>query len=199
MTKWGEWGRGALVAFTALLIFITFLPLWWTDRWWVRLWDFPRLQVAGLLLLAGVGLLLVRARRWRWVLVGAALLALAWQVGHFIAYFPPYPKQVASAENCPKGRQLSLLNANVLLTNQDYGKLLRLVEQRAPDVLLLLEPGEAWAKAVDPLRARFPYRLSEPLENTYGLILLSRLPLSLLTNTRKRRTPRQGCAPPPML
>ena len=54
MTKWGEWGRGALVAFTALLIFITFLPLWWTDRWWVRMWDVPRLQVAGLLLVAGV-------------------------------------------------------------------------------------------------------------------------------------------------
>lgn len=177
LTKWRQWSRGALVAFAVLLIVLTFLPQWWTDRWWVRLWDFPRLQVAGLLLLAGVGILLVRGGRWRWAFIAAVAAALAWQVSHFVAYFPPYPKQVKSAENCPPSRQLSLLNANVLLTNRDYGKLLRMVEQRAPDVLLLLEPGEEWAKAVEPLRARFPYRLSEPLENTYGLILLSRLPM----------------------
>ena len=50
-----------------------------------------------------------RRRRWpRW----------RGKCSHFVAYFPPYPKQVASAENCPPERQVSLLNANVLLTNR---------------------------------------------------------------------------------
>lgn len=177
MKGWRKWGVGALVALVALLILVSVLPLWWTDRWWVRMWDFPRLQIAGLLILAGVGLCFLNLGRWRWPLLGAVAAALAWQVSHFLAYFPPYPTQVASVANCPAGRQISLLNANVLLTNKQYGRLLQLVEQRRPDVLLLLEPGAEWAKAIGPLHPHYPYRLSEPLPNTYGMILLSRLPM----------------------
>lgn len=174
---WRTAALGALIALAVVLILVSFLPLWWTDRWWVRLWDFPRLQVAGLLLLVGIGIWFVPFGRWRWPLTGGVLAALAWQCTHFLAYLPPYPQQVESAANCPPERQLSLLNANVLMTNRDYGRLLRLVEQRKPDVVLLLETGEDWARAVRPLESRYPYRLSEFLPNTYGMILMSRLPL----------------------
>jgi len=174
---WRSIGRNALVGATVLLILVSFLPLWWTDRWWVRMWDFPRLQVAVLLLAVAIGLWFMKLGRWRWPLLGASIAALVWQGSHFIAYFPPWPKQVASSDACPAGRQISLLNANVLLTNEQYAALLDLVERRRPDVLLMLEPGTEWAKAAAALHARYPYRLSEPLPNTYGLILLSRLPM----------------------
>ena len=177
MKGWSKWGRRLLVLLVLALIIVSVLPLWWTDRWWVRMWDFPRLQVAGLLLIAGSALWFAKLGRWRWPLLGGVAAALAWQGNHFIAYFPPYPEQVKATHDCPPERQVSLLNANVLMTNRQYGKLLRLVEQRRPDVLLLLEPGPDWARAVEPLRARYLYRLSEPLPNTYGLILMSRLPL----------------------
>ena len=177
MSDWRRWGRGLLVAVALLLVIVSVLPAWWTDRWWVRMWDFPRLQVAGLLAVIGVIAQFMNLGRWRWPLSGAIAAALAWQVSHFLAYFPPYPKAVQSVKSCPAGRQLSLLNANVLLTNRDYGKLIRLAERRRPDILLLLEPGPDWAKAIEPLRGQFPYELSEPLPNTYGLILLSRLPI----------------------
>jgi endonuclease/exonuclease/phosphatase (EEP) superfamily protein YafD len=176
---WRDCGRRLLIATLILLVVLSFLPLWWTDRWWVRLWDYPRLQIAGLLLLLGAGLFFIQLRRRPafWALVAAVVVALGWQAIHFIAYFPPYPKQVASAKNCPAGRQISLLNANVLMSNHQYGKLLRLVDERQPDVLLLLEPGPEWATALAPLAERFPYRLSETIPNTYGMILMSRLPM----------------------
>ena len=177
MKRWREWRRWGLAILAILLILVSVLPLWWTDRWWVRMWDFPRLQVAGFLLISGIALWFVKLGRLRWPLLGGVAAALAWQGSHFVAYFPPYPKHVKATQSCAPGRQLSLLNANVLMTNRNYGELLRLVEQRRPDVLLLLEGGADWAKAVEPLRARYPFRLSEPLPNTYGLILLSRLPM----------------------
>ena len=177
MNAWRMWGRRALVALALFLILVSVLPLWWTDRWWVRMWDFPRLQVAGLLLIVGIALCFVRLGRWRWPLGAAVIAALAWQVTHFIAYFPPYPKQVQSTHACPSDRQFTLLNANVLMTNRNYAGLLRMVEQRQPDVLLLLETDQAWATAIEPLNKTYPYRLSEPLPNTYGLILMSRLPM----------------------
>jgi hypothetical protein len=135
MRGWRTWGRGALVALALFLIVVSLLPLWWTDRWWVRLWDFPRLQVATLLLAVIIILFFVRPGRWRWPLIVATAAALAWQVSHFLAYFPPYPKQVQSTPRCSSGRELSLLNANVLMTNRDYAAL-TMVEQRRPDVLL---------------------------------------------------------------
>ena len=177
MKGWQKWGRRLLVGLGVGLILVSLLPLWWTDRWWVRIWDFPRLQVAGLLLVVGAALCFVKLGRWRWPMLGGIAAAVAWQASHFVAYFPPYPKQVRATRSCPPERQVSLLNANVLMTNRQYGELLRLVDQRRPDILLLLEPGSDWAKAVAPLGARYPYSLSQPLPNTYGLILMSRLPV----------------------
>ena len=46
-----------------------------------------------------------------------------------------------------------------------------------PDLVLLLEPGPEWEQAVRPLYPAYPYRIGDPLPNTYGLILLSKLPL----------------------
>ena len=162
------------------LIVLSFLPLWQTDRWWVRQWDYPRIQVAGVLLIVGGALWLIERKRSRafWALIAGCVAALAWQGSHFIAYLPPYPKQVASTKDCPPGRQISLLNANVLLTNKEYPRLLRLIERRKPDILLLLETGAGWAKAVQPLASRYPYRLAEPVPNTYGMILMARLPMA---------------------
>ena len=177
MSKARQWGRVVLAVLAIALIVVSFLPIWWTDRWWVRLWDFPRLQVAALLIMVGAGLWFTSLGRWRWPLLAGTAAALAWQVSHFVAYFRPYPKQVASIENCPAGRQVSLMNANVLMTNQDFGRLIRLVEERKPDVLLLLEPGFEWEQAIKPLFGAYPFQLSEPLPNTYGLILLSKLPM----------------------
>lgn len=180
MSKLRRWSRRALVAFALALIVLTFLPLWHTDRWWVRQWDYPRIQIAALLAVVGAALVFVgdgRSRRF-WARVAGVAAALAWQVSHFLAYLPPYPKEVASAQNCPPERSLALLNANVLLTNTQYPRLLALVAARRPDVLLLLEPGTEWAKAVAPLARAYPYRLSEPVPNTYGMILMSRLPMA---------------------
>lgn len=177
MSNWRKWGKRGLVVLAVLLIILSFLPLWWTDHWWVRQWDFPRLQVAGLLVIVGIALFFAKLGRWRWPLVGGVIAALAWQCSHFVAYFPPWPKQVADARNCPPSRQVSLINANVLLTNKDYSRVLDLVDKRNPDIVLLLETGLEWEEAVEPLSSRYPFRLSEAAPNTYGMILLSRLPM----------------------
>ena len=180
MSKWRIWGRRALAGLAIALVLLSFLPLWETDRWWVRQWDYLRIQVAGLLLIVGAALFLVRFKRRArlWVLAAAMLAALGWQVSHFLAYLPLRSKEVASAETCRAERSLSLLNANVLLTNRDFPRLLDLVAKRRPDVLLLLEPGTRWATAVAPLRREYPYVLSEATPNTYGMILMSRLQMA---------------------
>ena len=176
---WRRWATAVLAMLAIALVILSFLPLWQTDRWWVRQWDYPRLQVSGLLLIVGVLFVLIEQERSRrfWALILGCLAALAWQASHFVAYLPPYPKQVASAKSCPPGRQIALLNANVLMTNRHYDALLGLISKQDPDLILLLETDRGWERAIAGLAKRYPYRLAESVPNTYGMILLSRLPL----------------------
>ena len=178
MSGWRRWARFALLAVAALLLAVTILPLFESDEWWIRLWDFPRLQIAALIAVVLAGLALVGPRDRRFAAVAIALVAaLLWQLWRVAPYTPPWPVTVPSAERCAPGNSLSLLNANVLLTNRDFDALLNLVREREPDMLLLLETGPEWARRIAPLYARYPHRVGEPLDNTYGIILLSKLPL----------------------
>lgn len=161
-------------------MFLTVLPEWQADHWWVRIWDFPRVQLAVLLVVVPALLLWAgRARgAWLWVAVTAAVAALAWQLLHFAPYTPVVANDVAAIDKCSPGRSLSLLNVNVYQENRNYEALLELVERENPDILLLLETDWAWAKAVAPLRADYPHLIAEPLPNTYGIMLFSKLPIS---------------------
>jgi endonuclease/exonuclease/phosphatase (EEP) superfamily protein YafD len=179
VSVWRRWAWRLLVAASVFLVIVSFLPIWQTDLWWVREWDYPRLQVAGLLTIVGGGLWLADRERSRtfWTAIIGCGAALGWQLTHFIAYVPSYPKEVASTKSCAAGRQISLLNANVLMTNHQYGPLLELIDRMKPDVILLLEADKGWEGAAGRLTQRYPFRLSEPLPNTYGMILMSRLPM----------------------
>jgi endonuclease/exonuclease/phosphatase (EEP) superfamily protein YafD len=172
--------RVLVFALAGSLVLVTLLPIIHTNQWWIRLWDFPRLQIASLLALTLLVLPLMFERR-SWVstvTILATIGAFTYQVVRVIPYSRLVPALGAETKRCQPGRSISILNANVLMTNRDYSPLIELVRERDPDLVLLLEPDDDWAAAVAPLHARYPYRLSQPLPNTYGLILLSKLPLN---------------------
>ena len=75
-------------------------------------------------------------------------------------------------------KRLSLLGANVLIENNDYGKMLDLARHQDTDIILLTEGDKAWEEAMRPLQEAYPYRIAVPLENSYGMHLYSRLPMS---------------------
>jgi endonuclease/exonuclease/phosphatase (EEP) superfamily protein YafD len=179
VNRWQRWLGFLFLGLVALLVLLTLLPLFETDEWWVRLWDYPRLQIAGLIVLALIGLAVMGPRKGRvfWGAFAAGVAALAWQLWQVAPYVPGWPVELKSAKSCESGRHVSLLNANVLLANSDHAALLALVRRTNPDVVLLLEPGPEWEEAVRSLYPAFPFRVGEVLPNTYGLILLSKLPL----------------------
>lgn len=179
MPAWRRRLRFLFLAFVGVLALLTILPIVETDEWWVRLWDYPRLQIAAMLGLALIGAAALGPRKGRafWTVISAGLASLVWQMFQVAPYIPGWPKELAAVRNCPPGRTISLLNANVLLTNRNFAALLALIEDRDPDVVLLLEPGPEWARQISPLAGRYPYRIGEPLPNTYGIIFLSKLPL----------------------
>jgi len=161
-----------------LCIVATLLPLSRNEAWWIRACDFPRLQIvlasAGVLAaLLASGLLEGTAGR---LLALALLGCMAYQLGVILPYTRLWRVQVP-ASGAPAGeRTLSLLVVNVLLSNRDADRLLAIIGAYDPDLVLALETDQWWCDRLERLQG-YPFRLAHPLENTYGLLLLSRLEL----------------------
>ncbi|MGZ8939415.1 MAG: endonuclease/exonuclease/phosphatase family protein [Limisphaerales bacterium] len=72
---------------------------------------------------------------------------------------------------------LRILTANVLQQNRRTEVYRQLFDDLQPDVILLTEPDARWAEEMAYLKSTYPYVVEKPLENTYGMILYSRLEL----------------------
>ncbi len=83
---------------------------------------------------------------------------------------------IKSASSLDTGSVLKILVYNVLMTNDNYESFIQLTRFKNPDIILLLEPNSAWQKATESLSNTYPYVLKEILENTYGIMLMSKLP-----------------------
>jgi endonuclease/exonuclease/phosphatase (EEP) superfamily protein YafD len=158
---------------------MTVLPILPITEWWIRIFDFPRLQIfTGLLVAALLWAVLGGWRRARdQIFLIACLAALLWQGVQIFPYTPLARTTVIGTPGCDPTFRLSLLVANVHQENRETGPLLSLIEAQHPDLLLLLETDAWWAGQLQALDEAYPFSVKRPLENTYGLHFFSRLPL----------------------
>lgn len=70
-----------------------------------------------------------------------------------------------------------LLVVNVLRRNQEYHRLVNLVQTSQPDLIALIEPDQNWIDGLTALGQEYPYQHSALRDDNYGLALLSRWPL----------------------
>lgn len=158
---------------------VTLLPLLPSDESFIRVWDYPRVQVAMLLaaVLLATPWVLRPFTRGRMFFAAAVAGALAWQVARILPYTPVHPVEAKQGGECDDASRLSLLVANVLVTNREAGPLLAQVEALQPDLVLLVESGEWWDRALEPLRAAYPHEIGQPQDDGYGMHLFSRFEL----------------------
>ncbi len=167
----------ALVIWSGLLAFLTLLPLVPSDAGFVRIWDFPRPQLAVLSICTIAVLVLSRVWRKRWGLPLLAILCLAfgYQFKQILPYTPVASLQVAVAEEATGDSCVSVLSANVYQSNRKAAALMDLIAAHDPDILLLMETDPWWREALQPVVARYPHHKAAILSNTYGLMFLTRL------------------------
>ena len=167
------------VALAAVVIAWTALPLLRHEVWWIRIFDFPRRQIAVLTLLS------VLAYVWLagfdspldWLLVGALLACAAYQLVRIGIYTPLYKKQVKDAVDPDSDHCVGVVVANVLTPNRNAEALLEIVRARDPDVMLFVETDHWWQQRLDALETSHPYAVKCPKDNLYGMHLYSRLEL----------------------
>jgi endonuclease/exonuclease/phosphatase (EEP) superfamily protein YafD len=166
-------------AIGSLAIILTVLPFFKFPAWWIRIGDFPRLQIAFGGVVTAILLVFTAAPFDVWEIVFLSLLAFCtlYQLFRILPYTPIYPKQVEQRRaNIPE-KVIRLLISNVFIENRDYDKFLRLVKRVNPDLILLAEPDDEWIEAISALDKNYPFSVKHPLDNAYGIALFSRLKL----------------------
>jgi endonuclease/exonuclease/phosphatase (EEP) superfamily protein YafD len=173
-------GLGLLLGGAGLLA--TLLPLLRQTAWWVRVCDFPRLQIVAGLLLSLLLLLAVPGSAVPAVYWPAALICLVsavlYQVSRIWPYTPWHRKQVQDSQRpAADPNHISLLVTNVLMYNRDASRCLGVIREQQPDIVLAVETDEWWLSQLEHIAQDYPHTCHAPLPNTYGMLVFSRLPL----------------------
>ncbi|HYE59203.1 MAG TPA: endonuclease/exonuclease/phosphatase family protein [Rhodothermales bacterium] len=167
----------ALVA-AVLVATLTFASLLPVDWWGIRALDFPRLQLFVLCLIALAGLVATHGLAAPPLVLAVEALTLGaavYQGARIAPYTRLWPQQVRRASS--PGPSFRLLIANVLMDNRDATRLLAQIRSADADVVVLTEPDDWWADQLKAVHAAYPHRVEMPQPDTYGMIVLSRLPL----------------------
>lgn len=173
-----------LTYYSSFVIVASFAHLIKLDYWWIRMWDFPHLQVALLTVLGLIAWITIgqNVEGLMWVLP-VGLTAAALYQGWLIYPYTPLHKREVQSRPRPKDQlradpnTLRLLTANVYQENTHQPDVLALINKHQPDIVLLLETNEVWKKAMQPIEQSYPHQIHCPLENMYGLLFYSRLPM----------------------
>lgn len=158
----------------------TLLSLSDHPHWFVRGWDFPRVQIlslcGGVLLLYGY--FCFDSRWFDWLLVGSVAAASLWQLVCIFPYMPLAPVAVQNAAPVERSQRLRLVISNVQLENEQHDLWKRVITAADPDLILAVETDQRWADALESLTERWPYVVRQPQDNCYGMMLLSRLEIA---------------------
>ncbi|UBZ06830.1 endonuclease/exonuclease/phosphatase family protein [Salegentibacter mishustinae] len=149
------------------------------DQWWIRAFDFPRLQISILISVIIVAAIIVFdfSKVIHFIAVALLLVSLIYQVEKIYPYTWFAKKEVMKFEDGDPTDNISILVSNVLTPNEDYHKLLEIVNRRQPDILLTLESDEKWEEALKGLEDEYKYCIKVPQDNLYGMHLYSKLKL----------------------
>ncbi|MGZ8866828.1 MAG: endonuclease/exonuclease/phosphatase family protein [Thermoanaerobaculia bacterium] len=168
------------MAATVVPVVGTVLSLIRHPHWIFRVWDFPRVQMAVTTLIGSAGYLrfFSRGKRRDAALLVPAALAVGWQLYKIYPYTKLARKQVKAADRLNRRNTLSVMVSNVQMENEEHDRLIALVKERQPDVLMVVETDDPWASALeDALGDDYPHRIAQPQDNWYGLMLFSKLEL----------------------
>jgi endonuclease/exonuclease/phosphatase (EEP) superfamily protein YafD len=161
------------------IILASLIPLIRHDYWIFRVFEYPRLQKLTLnvfILVLYVILFPLQsvADFTLIVLLSLNLVYLSWQIFPFTFLAK---KQIVQSTRPVGKHNIQLLIANVFQDNKKYADYHQLIKSCSPDVVLMVETNQWWQDKMDSIGAEYPHQIKIPLENTYGMLLYSRLEL----------------------
>lgn len=172
--------KSILTALSIAAVLATIAPFLKKDEWWIRAFDFPRVQICIFTIILAIALFFIfgKSGGWHYLLILILIVCAGFQLIKIFPYTWFAKNQVIRIRQVTKASKISILVANVLTPNRRAGDLLKIIKTKSPDIVLTLESDEWWEQQLRPLEAGYPYRVKKPLDNLYGMHLYSRLELA---------------------
>ena len=158
---------GLFVAVCAGLGLATLLGFFGKLHWTLDLFSHFRVQYFQLFLLLTGFFLWRRHYRRMAVCLLLALVNYAFVLPFYFGKSGP----VAKTEKPIRAMQL-----NIHSGNHDTAKVLAVLNEYNPDLILLEEVTPKWESDLQGLNSKYPYRISRPQSDCFGIMLLSRFP-----------------------
>jgi endonuclease/exonuclease/phosphatase (EEP) superfamily protein YafD len=168
-----------LIILTVILLLSSVLSLIKHDYWTFRVFDYPRLQLL-ILSVCSLGILICffEDSTLHWGLGTTLSLHVCYLFSLILPFTILSRKQVLDITAEHPQQQICLMISNVFEDNTNSAGCLAEIAKANPDVLLLLETNERWDRETRHLEQHYPHHVRVPMENTYGMLLYSKFPLS---------------------
>ncbi|WP_339924861.1 endonuclease/exonuclease/phosphatase family protein [uncultured Cyclobacterium sp.] len=149
------------------------------SNWWVRVFDFPRIQLLLMATLAIVLFLMPYSEFNNFNLGLLTLVVFSWfyQARKIFPYTVVAGKEVYHDKTSNPDNEIAILVSNVLTPNRHVEKLISLVKKHQPNLVLTLESDKWWEEQMSVLEEDYKCQVKIPLDNLYGMHLYSNLEL----------------------
>ena len=174
-----EWYELILLILSLIWIIFSALPLIQVSWWWIRVLDYPRIQILilGTATMLAYLILVFPFETFDFILMAILSAGMIYQ-GYMVFPFTIISKKESMRNKNPDpDRTFDIIISNVRQKNRDYDKIIELIKKYEPDVVITVETDEVWAEHLEVIEKDYPYSIKCPINNTYGMLLFSQLEL----------------------
>ena len=166
----------ALATVILFLLFVTLLPILRNQHYLIRSCDFVRLQVFYLALPCGYGTIYwwLHSGNWYALVFMILVLVILSVQGFWIYPYTWFAKTEVQGSSANAAHSIRIISANVLMSNHNSERLLALVKQYKPDLLVTLETNSWWENKLSVLKSDYPHYVECAKENRYGMHVYSK-------------------------
>ncbi|WP_044398902.1 endonuclease/exonuclease/phosphatase family protein [Lacinutrix sp. Hel_I_90] len=165
-----------LQIFGLITVVLTLLPIIDLDYWFIRMLDFPHLQLTVLTLFSALLFYIkFEVNDYRDSLFLITLLCcFLFQVYKIYPYTPIAKKELFDYSKASKD-SLTLFTANLLQKNNNVNKIKEVIKTIDADVMVFTEANARWKNDLESITlTKYPYKVEIALPNTYGMLFYSK-------------------------
>lgn len=163
-----------LIILTLVFSVVSYFPATRITHWTFRIFDYIRIQILVIQVILLI-LLSIYYEEGNTLFLSSLIflvLTIIYQSFIIFPYLPTYNlfKKPPQADNT-----ISVISVNVLQSNTQYDRLIKLINEVQPDILLTLETNKDWEIALEEIESNYKHVHKAPKENRYGLHFYTKL------------------------
>lgn len=161
--------RNLLFFLSFCLAIFTIIPTLSPNIWLIDLMSHFRVQYLAVLVLILIFVILLGFKKNIIHIVILSFLFI-WNATYIVPLY--FPDEI---QNNNTGQELKILSINLLSSNTNSTEVLKLIEEKNPDIIVLMEVTPIWAKQLDKVAGAYQFREIESRNDNFGIALFSKI------------------------